>query len=745
MTIAQIADELGLERYDRRAVKAVLEEKVEARHLQRVGKTRYRWEPREVRPGGGKAGTDGGRVRPRGGGIEGRYSRARAGFGFVEVQGDAARRFQRDVFIPAGMEGAALHGDRVEIEIDSLDARDRRASGRVVRVVAAARERIIGTLQSYLRGWRLLPSDELLPIVDIVGGESPRARDAGLVAVVRLTAPPTPGRPARGSLERVLGAADDPEVQFLTIALEFGLRVDFPDDVLAAAAALPTDPRPDDFAGREDLRAMPFVTIDGEDARDFDDAVCVERRGAGWRAWVAIADVAHYVQRGSPLDVEAALRGTSTYFPDRAVPMLPERLSNQLCSLNPERERLVLVAEMDLDAAARRTDQRFYRAVIRSRARLTYTRVAAELAAADGAPRSADPIGDPVIEAALRDMRALMRGLYENRMRAGALDLDLPEPIVQLSADGHCVGLGLRERNDAHRIIEELMLEANRAVAIHLRDRDVSFPYRIHEPPDPEELVELNEVLARFGLRVAIDDPVRPRDVQAVLDKLRGHPMEAVLSRRMLRSLTQARYSAINSGHFGLAFPIYCHFTSPIRRYPDLLVHRQLGRLFDGDVRPAAAEMEAIEAASAAASQCERNSMDAERAMLDLRRAEFMLQHLGEPHPGFVVGVASFGFFVELDAYPVEGLVRIQDVADDYYEFVEAESVLQGARTNRIIGLGDRVVVEAVDVSLQRRRIELALLEHRENETLRGRLGGRGAPPARRDARRGAGGRGRRR
>ena len=709
LTIAQIAHELGIERYDRKALKAALEEKVEAKVLRRSGKTRYYWVPVSERGAAeARASSARGTVPDR---VEGRYSRVRAGYGFVEVLGRAAEHFHRDVLIPTGMEGAAMHGDRVEIEIERFDRATHRSSGRVVAVVGSAHERLIGTLESHLRAWRLIPNDDRLPVVDIVGSKMPEPRDDGLVAVVRLTSPPAPNRAPRGELDRVVGDSNDPEVQFLTIAFEFGRRVEFPSEVLAETDSLPVDPDPTDFEGREDLRHLPFVTIDGADARDFDDAVCLEPSATGCRVWVAIADVSHYVRPGSALDDEARWRGTSTYFPDRAIPMLPPRLSNELCSLNPRRDRLVLVAELTYEAKAERVASRFYRAVIRSKARLTYQQVAAELA---------DPsstIEDPEIRTELTRMRGLMADLYEKRVRHGALDLDLPEPVVELSEEGRCVGLGLRERNDAHRIIEELMLEANCAVAEFLRDKDVAFPYRIHEPPEPAEMEELNEFMVRFGLRMRVEDPVRPRHVQELLDRLKGHRLERVLSRRLLRSLTQAQYSATNSGHFGLAFSLYCHFTSPIRRYPDLLVHRQLGRVFDGQSSPASEEIEAMESAAVLSSQAERSAMEAERAMLDLKRAEFMSGHLGEPFGGTVTSVASFGFFVELDDYPVEGVVRIADIEDDFYEIADDGGAFQGLRTHRIIAIGDRVVVEAVNVSLQRREVDFALIEHSEDES----------------------------
>jgi ribonuclease R len=713
LSIPEITRMLELEHYDRKQLKAALEAEVANHKLRRIGKTRYQW-IREIAGATPRERAPGARVsrRPAGPQIEGHYTRVRAGYGFVEVLGRAADRFPRDILIPTGMEGQALHGDRVAVEIVRRDVRARRFVGRVTAVVSRVHERIIGTLERSRSGWLLVPENELLPPVEVVGGESPRREDVGQVALVRLTRPPTPTQPPGGELAEILGAADDPEVQFLSIALEHGLRTEFPPEVLAAAAQLPADPSSADFAGREDLRHLPFVTIDGETARDFDDAVCLETAaGGGARLWVAIADVAHYVQPGSALDAEAARRGTSVYFPDRAIPMLPPQLSSQLCSLNPGRDRLVLVAEMRYDRDGQRRDARVYRGVIRSHARLTYTKVAAVLSETHTPEIQAWREELQALLPQLRQMLALMRTLYANRLAAGSLDLDLPEALIDLSEEGRSIGVRLLQRNDAHRLIEECMLDANRAVATFLGDQHLPFPYRIHEPPDPDDIDDLNQFLQAFGFAVRYDGQVAPRDVQRLLDALQGHRLARVLSRQVLRSLKQAQYTTANVGHFGLAFPIYCHFTSPIRRYPDLLVHRQLGRWFDGQVETARAEAEAIEAASIQSSQCEREAMEAERAMLDLRKAEFMLSHLLEPQPGTIVSVVSFGFFVELDAFPIEGLVRTDALADDRYYFIEAERALKGLRTHKRFRLGDRVEVEATNVSLRRREIDLALLK----------------------------------
>ena len=719
LSIPELAAALGLRRWDRRRLRAALESRVARGELRRVGKTRYRWAGDEARPaprrgGGGPSGRATARgTTARGAGrrrLEGRFVRTRSGQAFVEVLGRPAGRVRRDLVIPREHEGAAMHGDRVAVELEAYDSRAHRARARVVAVTEAARSEVVGALERLPTGWCLIPTDELLPPVRLVAAPSLRASDRGTLALARLTRPPAPARWAEGELVRLLGTLDDPDVQFLTIALSHGLRITFPPEVTAAAERLPEDPDEVSWRDRRDLRDLPFVTIDGESARDFDDAVCLEREGNGWRLRVAIADVAHYVPAGGAVDLEAARRGTSVYFPDRAVPMLPERLSSALCSLRPHRPRLAVVVALRYDEAGQRESVEIERAVIESRARLTYTTVAAAFgddpARADATRRE---LGD--LAEQLDAMRALMRLLLRRRLAAGALDLDLAEAVVDLDTGGHAVGVRRLERTDAHRLIEEFMLEANRAVAARLREKRIAFPYRIHEPPDPAALETLNETLAPFGLRLDWDGQVEPSDVQRLLAALAPHRLQRLLARQVLRAMAQARYAPRNAGHFGLAFPIYCHFTSPIRRYPDLLVHRQLGRLLDDDLAAAAADADTLERTCVETSLAERRAAEAERAMLDLKRAEFMRAHLGEPGPGTVVWVGERGLLVELDAYPVEGLVPIEHVDDGRWRWVEAARALVGPRGLGHVRVGDRVVVETIRATLQPSRIEFALCE----------------------------------
>jgi ribonuclease R len=781
LSIPELARRLELERYDHRGLARLLDAQVALRKLRRLGKTRYQWlRPIDVqrmpaRDAAGGAGAtpsspsapstaraphgaraprterasraEGGARESRSdarrerGVLEGRYTRTRQGFGFVAPLDAPPRERGNDVFVPAGMEGDALHGDVVEVRVVKRTPPPRRGfrpgpprtSGEVVRVVRRALQLVVGTLtrgaapspwardgvrrrgvrrdRATAQGFRLIPENDLYPVFELEGGIAPQDEHDGALAVARFVDGPSGTRGPVVALERILGDANDPEVQFLTIALEHGLRIEFPPDVVAEADALPLDPAEGDLHGREDLRAQPFVTIDGETARDFDDAVCLEELpGGGERLWVAIADVSHYVRPSSALDGEAVLRGTSVYFPDRAIPMLPERLSNELCSLKPQRDRLVMVACIDYGRDGAIASSRFVRAVIRSHARLTYTQVAAVLSDTTTPQIEAWRAELAPLLPQLARMRALMQRLLARRLANGSLDLDLPEALVDLSEEGRSVGVRLSTRNDAHRMIEEMMLEANQAVARFLEEHGVPFPYRIHEPPAPDDVDSLNEFLGPFGLHVKYEAVVAPRDLQPVLRAVAGHALGRVLSRQVLRALMQARYSTENAGHFGLAFSTYCHFTSPIRRYPDLLVHRQLGLVLDGDAARAAGQGGAIEALSVSSSLREREAVSAERAMLDLKRCEFMLEHLLEPEPAMIVGVAPFGFFVELEAYPIEGLVRAEDLPVQV-TFDDATQMLIARRSGERFRLGDRVLVEATEVSLARRQINFGFLE----------------------------------
>ncbi|MEW6775477.1 MAG: ribonuclease R [Bdellovibrionota bacterium] len=704
LSIEEIAREAGLARYDRKELKAALEKQVETGILRRIGKTRYQWVRPELRP---KPKAPALKPQPRVPIARGRYTKARAGYGFVEVlQGPSGK----DILIPAGQEAEALHGDIVEVEITREDRKTGRLAGRVRKVLERKHKEIVGTISSEQGKWLLLPEIEALPPLLLTGGKIPARADIGLVARAKIL-DARPGEPSRGELIEVLGEATHPDVQLLTIAYEHGLRLDFPEEVLAEAKQFPADPVEADFRGREDLRHLPFVTIDGDSARDFDDAVCLEEEGRGYRLRVAIADVSHYVREGNPIDQEAVLRGTSVYFPHRAIHMLPEALSAGLCSLKPHCPRLVQVADMNLGRDGQIESVQVYRGVIESKARLTYTKTAGMISEADTPEiRSWREEYAPLLPM-LKKMHELLHVLLRRRLARGSLDLDLPEALVDLSEEGETIGVRLSQRNDAHRMVEEFMLAANQAVAGFLEDRDVPLPYRIHEPPDLAKIETLNHFLEPFGLSVRHGGEVKPADLQALLTDIRGHALSPILSRVVLRSLKQAQYSIHNRGHFGLAFTEYCHFTSPIRRYPDLLVHRQVGRVLDGRIEEARRQEENLDRLCLENSLSERTAMEAERAMADLKKAEFMLGHLMEEESGSIVGIAPFGFFVALDPYPVEGLVHTEHLGTGRWILDEKLQRLENENTGVTYGIGDRVLVECTNVSLKKRRIDFSLLK----------------------------------
>ncbi|OGW39618.1 MAG: ribonuclease R, partial [Nitrospirae bacterium GWD2_57_9] len=460
--------------------------------------------------------------------------------------------------------------------------------------------------------------------------------------------------------------------------------------------------------GRRDLRELPTVTIDGEKARDFDDAVSIERIKAGYRLWVHIADVAHYVKEGSFLDEEAYQRGTSVYLPDRAIPMLPEALSNGICSLNPNLDRLTLTCEMDISPAGAILRYDIYDSVINSNERMTYTSVREILVDRDPAQRRR--------YAALLDRFELMAELMEilkaKRAKRGSIDFDLPEPEIVLDLQGRMTDVIRAERNMAHQLIEEFMLAANETVAGHIESKEKPFIYRIHEEPAEEKLTDLIEFLATLGITLPAVKKLKPIHLQKALAKAKGTREETLINTVLLRTMKQARYSEENAGHFGLAAETYTHFTSPIRRYPDLIVHRILkadmrGRLEDGAYVEKLADR--LPEMAAHSSKRERTAMEAERDVIAMLKLEFMKDKLGEVYEGIITGVTQFGFFVQLREYFVEGLVHVSTLDDDYYHYVEKQHSLRGERRKRVYRIGDIVKVNVDRVDPLRRKIDFSL------------------------------------
>jgi ribonuclease R len=524
----------------------------------------------------------------------------------------------------------------------------------------------------------------------------------------------------------VLGDPDDPRTEVEKVLACADVDESFPDDVARIGAGVPTEVRDADRVDRTDLRDVPFTTIDPETARDFDDAVAIESLpGGGTRLWVAVADVSHYVREGTPLDAEALRRGCSIYLPNRAIPMLPEPLSAHICSLVPEEDRLAMVARIDLDRQAQPVASEFFTAVIHSRARLDYPGVAAALG---GDTRGKRRKYEPFLPE-LRAMDSLARHMRAARIARGALNFDLPEPFIELDHDDpRLVRAIRRSRRDpaerqAYSMIEEFMLAANEAVARSFHERNEDTVWRIHDAPDRGRLEDFAVLAQHYGIAVDVDAARTPAGLKVVLDRLRGHPAEKALSFQLLRSLKQATYDVVNLGHFGLASADYLHFTSPIRRYPDLIVHRLLksrlaglGKPAGGFKPPAVApvpDRTALQKMAAESSFSERSAMEVEREVVDLYRAFFLRDRIGDEFEGVISGVTGFGVFVVVDDPFVEGLVRVEALSDDYYIFDEASCRLVGRRSGRTFALGDSVRVEVQSVSVVRRKIDFALAGHK--------------------------------
>jgi len=633
----------------------------------------------------------------------------RDGYGFVTVPDR-----DHDVFVPARYVRPAMPGDRVVVRVER-GARSGRPEGRVIRVVERARVTLVGRYEQSRGVGYLVPADTSLHDDLIIPAGAEAGARPGQMVVARIDSYPDQSRNAVASVVEVLGDADDPAVEIRVAAIRFGLPDEFPAAVLAEVARLPEEVAPADLVGREDLRARPFVTIDGETARDFDDAVAIERRPDGYRLWVAIADVGHYVQVGSAIDREALNRGTSVYFPSACIPMLPEALSNGLCSLNPAVDRLVMVAELDLDSTGQRRAARFFAGVIHSQARLTYTEVRKVLVDRDPACRSQYQPLVPELEL-MGELAALRMARRHER---GSIDFDLPEAEIHLDLRGRPENIVRSERNLAHRLIEEFMLAANEAVADWLERQRTPLVFRIHEPPSEEKMIAFQEFIAYFNQGISIPtEGVKPKLLQELLERVAGRPEERVINHVLLRSLTQARYSTENRGHFGLAADCYCHFTSPIRRYPDLTVHRSLKERLGIGPHAAGGGVSLTEIAERT-SHCERRAMEAERDIVDLKKCQFMASRVGETFPGLVTSVQAFGFFVELDEFMVEGLVHISSLEDDFYQYEEERHRLIGMNRRRQFEIGHPVEVVVAKVDLERREIDFRLVGDSAAEPVR--------------------------
>jgi ribonuclease R len=593
------------------------------------------------------------------------------------------------VFLAPSEMREVMHGDRAAARVGGRDHRGRPV-GTIVDVLERAKRRIVGRLHSEHGVLFLVPDDRRIAHDILVPPAEAGSAKAGEVASVELVAPPSRHAQPIGRVAEVLGHHADPGMEIEIAVRKFDLPHQFSRKALAATRAMPDAVREDDIQGRRDLRKLPFVTIDGETARDFDDAVYCRREGKGFRLWVAIADVSHYVRHDEPLDMEARERGTSVYFPRRVIPMLPEKLSNGLCSLNPNVDRLAVVCEMAITPKGEVAGYEFYTAVFRSSASLTYAGVWEQLSSDRAAGH-------------LQVLHDVFKVLADARSRRGAIDFETVETRMIFDPKGKIEKIVAEPRNDAHRIIEECMLAANVCAGGFLAEHAHPALYRVHDVPSAEKVAALREFLAEIGLQLPGGEIPRPRDYAQLLEKIRQRPDFVLLQTILLRSLKQAVYSPKNVGHFGLAFDSYVHFTSPIRRYPDLLVHRAIKAVLSRQ-RYSGIDWEAL---GRHCSETERRADDASRDVETWLKCYYMRDHVGGVFSGTITGVVPFGLFVTLDEYFVDGLVHISELGRDYFQYDGARHMLLGERTGKRFRLADRLTVKLVRVDLDTRKIDL--------------------------------------
>jgi ribonuclease R len=661
--------------------------------------------------------------------VEGTVIGHRDGHGFVRRDDG-----QADIYLSPQEMRAVLHRDRIRVRVVRHD-RKGRPEGRVLEIVERKKSPIIGRLLHEGGVWLVAPEDKRYGQDILIPKNATAKAQAGQVVAVELTEPPSMYSQPVGRVTEVLGEIDDPGMEIEIAVRKYEVPHQFSPETLALAAKLPDKIRAVDRKHRIDLTDVPLVTIDGEDARDFDDAVYCEParvgRAKGWRLVVAIADVSHYVKPGEALDTDAYERATSVYFPRRVIPMLPEKLSNGLCSLNPEEDRLAMVCDMLITARGEIHAYQFFPAVICSHARFTYTEVAAILANT----RGPEAVRRKTLVPHLLNLHEVYRALLRERGERGAVDFETVETQIVCDDNGRIEKIVPRVRTEAHRLIEEAMLAANVCSADFIARANHAALFRVHEGPTPEKRTILQNYLRALGLGLSIGDDPHPREFQAIAQATKDRPDAAQIHSMLLRSMQQAIYTPVNSGHFGLAYEAYTHFTSPIRRYPDLLVHRVIKALLLGqryklgglleEPAPAkrgaarkipAVEMAQWEAAGIHCSTCERRADEASRDVEAWLKCRFMRDHLGEEYGGTVSAVTSFGLFVQLDALYVEGLVHITELGGEYYRFDEVRQELRGERSGVRYTVGARVRVQVIRVDLDGRKIDFRMVREAGEE-----------------------------
>ncbi|MBU0905407.1 MAG: ribonuclease R [Firmicutes bacterium] len=637
--------------------------------------------------------------------LRGKFIGHARGFGFVAPEEEG----MDDIFIPPTEVNGAMNGDIVLVRVSSASSGDRR-EGSITKIAERGISKVVGQFQDNKGFGFVLPDDKKISMDIFIAKEDTLGAIDGHKVVVEITGWPEGRKSATGMVTQILGHKNDPGVDILSIIHKHGIEVDFPQSVIDHANSVPEQIAESDIEGRRDLRDEVIVTIDGADAKDLDDAVTVTKNADGtYKLGVHIADVSHYVTEGSAMDTEAYDRATSVYLTDRVIPMLPHRLSNGICSLNPQVDRLTLSCEMTIDGSGKVIAHEIFQSVIKTKERMTYTDVYKIIDEKDEALRERYSDLVPMFEL----MAELAEILRTKRADRGAIDFDFKESKVLVDNEGWPSDVVIRERTVAERLIEEFMLAANETVAEHFHWMEVPFIYRIHEDPKPEKLQRFFEFITNFGIVVkGSGNDIHPRALQEIVESIEGMPEEPVISTMMLRSMQQAKYYAESLGHFGLSTEFYTHFTSPIRRYPDLIVHRLIRTyLINGDVsKPTLAHWDAVmDEIADHTSGRERRAVDAERDTDSLKKAQYMADKIGEEFEGIVSSVTNFGLFVELPN-TIEGLVHVSNMTDDYYRFDDRQMMMIGERSGKQFRIGDEVEVRVTSVKPEESAIDFEIV-----------------------------------
>ncbi|MDY6228236.1 MAG: ribonuclease R [Clostridium sp.] len=644
--------------------------------------------------------------------ISGKLEVHSKGYGFLIPENEG----EKDVFIPSSSMNGAMNGDKVLVQITREDIKGKKREGEVREVLSRANNKIIGVYEDSRNFGFVVPEDSRLNQDIFISKKDRNGANEGDLVICEIVKWADKRRSPEGVIKEVLGKKGDKGLDILTIIKKYGLPEEFPDKVLNYAKNIEEEIPEKEYARRTDLRNLRMVTIDGEDAKDLDDAVSIERLDNGkFRLGVHIADVSHYVKEKNPLDREALKRGTSVYLIDRVIPMLPKKLSNGICSLNPKVDRLALSCFMIIDSKGKVIQHEIEETVIKTSERMTYTDVTKILENNDEELiKRYDYLVDD-----FRAMEELCNILREKRMRRGAIDFNFEESKIILNDLGKPVDIKPYDRAIANRIIEEFMLVCNETIAEHMYWTNLPFVYRIHEDPDEEKLEKFKEFVYNLGCVVRWGQEAHPRALQDILDKVKGKKEETVVSTLLLRSMMQAKYSPECVGHFGLAAKYYCHFTSPIRRYPDLQIHRIIKEQLNGkiDEKRIAKLSNIVEIASKQSSEMERLAQEAEREVDDLKKAEYMQERIGEEFSAIISSVTSFGLFAELPN-TIEGLIHITALDDDYYIYDEAHLCLIGERTKKVYRLGDEVKVRCSRVDIDNREVYFDLIEEEDKEEI---------------------------